>query len=149
MLGGTYNQMKGAISHGNLSPGLLCNCYDIQQFPTSSRNYLTETLQNIVSQTNIDMFKKYNDCILFSCLLLNSKLVAMGKRGKQLTPMDTQVLISFVRSISSKDSLSFMPLCLNDFNESAHVHLFVKYITSNVIVVFGVSQFLRVPSWRR
>ncbi|EKE41828.1 hypothetical protein ENUP19_0361G0006 [Entamoeba nuttalli] len=140
VIGGTYNQMKCAISHGNMSSGLLFNAFDIEQFPTTIRNYLTENIQTIVSQTNIELFKANNDCILFSALISNSKIVVLGKRSANLTPMDSQVLISFVRSISSRKTISWMPLCLNDFNEKAQIHVFVKYITTSFSIVLVATQ---------
>ncbi|KAL7718816.1 Sand family protein [Entamoeba marina] len=141
VIGGTFNQMKSSISHGNTSAGLLWDAYDISPMSSSTRNFYIETIQTIVSKCNVDLYKENNDCILFSAILDNSKIIALGKRNNVvLSPMDSQVLIAFVRSITSRQTISWMPLCLSDFNEKSQLHVFVKFISNTTSIVLVSTQ---------
>ncbi|KAL7719575.1 Vacuolar fusion protein MON1 [Entamoeba marina] len=54
--------------------------------------------------------------------------------------MDSQVLIAFVRSITSRQTISWMPLCLSDFNEKSQLHVFVKFISNTTSIVLIATQ---------
>ncbi|ELP89237.1 protein SAND, putative [Entamoeba invadens IP1] len=149
IIGGTYNQLKSAITHANTSAGVVHNAYDIYQFAPSERAVMTEALQKAVSSTNIELFKSNNDCILFAGVLKEGKIVCLGKRSAQLTPMDSQVLIAFVNSISARGTISWMPLCLSDFNEKAQIHVFVNYLTEDSAIVFCATQPTSLPHLTR
>ncbi|KYQ89427.1 DUF254 family protein [Tieghemostelium lacteum] len=120
LLGGTDKFIDSIIHTVDSDLSILLNSVQCLKLNSNLRNSLTNILSNHKS-----------DQILFSILLSGNKLISLVKQKKsfQLKPQDVHVLMNSVSSTSSfKESESWIPICLPNFNDASYLHLYICYI---------------------
>ncbi|KAF2076285.1 hypothetical protein CYY_002400 [Polysphondylium violaceum] len=131
LLGGTDKLIDNIIHKVNLDFPILLNSVQCIRLNYNTRNSITNILQN-----------RKSDSIIFSLLLVDNKLVSMVKQKKTQTlkPQDIHIILNYISSSTIKDSESFMPICLPNFNDAGFLHLYICFIYPQVCLLLFSNQ---------
>jgi len=132
LLGGTDKLIDNLIHKVNLDFPILLNSVQCLRLNYNIRNSITNILQN-----------RKSDSIIFSLLLVDNKLVSMVKQKKTQTlkPQDIHIIMNYISSSTIvKDSESFMPICLPNFNDAGFLHLYICFIYPQVCLLLFSNQ---------
>ncbi|GAM25264.1 hypothetical protein SAMD00019534_084390, partial [Acytostelium subglobosum LB1] len=131
LLGGTDKFLDNLIKMIDNDTATLLNSVNCLRLNCNTRNEITTIIQS-----------NKHENVLFALLVSGNKLISIVKQKKySLKPQDIHILMNFVSSTSSfRESESWIPICLPNFNDSGFLHLYICYITPDVCLLLFSAQ---------
>ncbi|KAL7714589.1 FUZ/MON1/HPS1 first Longin domain-containing protein [Entamoeba marina] len=131
-----YALLKTAVETASNALGICIGCVAVRALPNLLRNKIELIIENTTTITNNVLV---SDVILFSLIFVENQLVAIRARNKStLSARDLLVFICYINVNYSVGKKAFLPICLSDFNDSAFVHAYFKFL-SDKITIIGVA----------
>ncbi|KAM9958279.1 hypothetical protein ACTFIW_001141 [Dictyostelium discoideum] len=132
LLGGTDKYLDNFIHQTNSDFSILLNSVNCLRLNNNIRNSITNILSN-----------RKCDSLLFSYLISGNKLISTVKHKKtpSLKSQDIHIVMNYVLSTSSfRESESWIPICLPNYNDSGFLHLYICYLYSDVCLLLFSNQ---------
>ncbi|EGC34692.1 hypothetical protein DICPUDRAFT_55620 [Dictyostelium purpureum] len=132
LLGGTDKYLDHLIHQLNKDFSILLNSIQCLRLNNNVRNQIT----NILSQYKCDS-------LLFSLLISDNKLISQVKHKKttSLKSQDIHLLMNYVSSTASfKESESWIPICLPNYNDTYFLHLYICFLYPGVCLLLFSNQ---------
>ncbi|EFA85192.1 DUF254 family protein [Heterostelium album PN500] len=131
LLGGTDKFLDNLMKTIDNDTSILLNSVNCLRLNYNTRNEITTIIHN-----------NRHESVLFALLVAGNKLVSFVKQKKySLKPQDIHIVMNFVSSTSSfRESETWTPICLPNFNDAGFLHLYICYIMPDVCLLLFSAQ---------